>query len=288
MIISTEITTTISHLNIEHYKSIGFINIKCNQKIKVLVVHLPKDSNLKIEVKCDICENHKIISYQKYNKNISRCGFYTCDNSCAQIKNKMTLKERYNDENYNNADMQKETVRIKYDKITNDIIRCGYINCIKCKLNKNLDEFLFNHFRYKHICRECRNYAFYTNRNKNPHILAWRNILRGYLLRNEIKKNDSTFNLLKYTPDDLRKHISDLFTLDMDWSNYGTKWQIDHIVHVSFFRSDAPVHIVNGLLNLRPLDKFLNMSRHNKLDNDCLSLISNYQTYVLDEYINQN
>ena len=56
MILTKELETTISHLNINYYRSLGYTNIKCNQRITIPVDHLPKDSNLKILVRCEICK----------------------------------------------------------------------------------------------------------------------------------------------------------------------------------------------------------------------------------------
>lgn len=112
-----------------------------------------------------------------------------------------------------------------------------------------------------------------------------RNILRGYLLRKNLKKNDKTFSLLKYSPDDLRAHLSNLFINDMSWDNYGKNWHVDHIIHVTFFRDDSPCEIVNCLENLRPYDKKLNISRHNNMDEDCENLMKKYKTYIKENYI---
>lgn len=284
MILDEFIETTISHLNVKYYKSLGYKDIKCNQKIKIPVVHLPIESNLKIKVKCDVCENEKILAYQKYNKNIRKYNIYTCNSSCAQFKNRLTLKETYGQENFNRSEENKLKTKEKYDRITKEIEEIGYINCLKCKIDKVLSEYLVKNGRYKHICRLCRNEKSYINRNKSPHIKAWRSVLRGFLSRTKIKKKDSTIKLLKYTPDDLRCHIEKLFTQDMSWDNYGN-WHIDHIVHLTLFKEDAPCHIVNELSNLRPLNSKINISRHNKIDDDCLSLMVRYKTYIKDEYI---
>lgn len=53
MILDEIIVTSISYMNIEHYKLIGYQDIKCNQKIEIPISHLPLESNLKIKVKCE-------------------------------------------------------------------------------------------------------------------------------------------------------------------------------------------------------------------------------------------
>ena len=147
-----------------------------------------------------------------------------------------------------------------------------------------------------HICRECRNTQ---NRNKksrskvnrreeyirNIHLHAWRSVLRGYLKRKSINKNGSTLDLLGYSSNDLRNHIQCLFSDNMSWDNYGELWHIDHIIPVSLFRDDTPFNIVNSLENLRPLNKTINMSRNNNIDNDCCKLSERYKTYIKEEYI---
>ena len=73
----------------------------------------------------------------------------------------------------------------------------------------------------------------------------------------------------------------------MNWENYGKVWQIDHIVHVSYFKSETPTHIANSLDNLRPLDAYLNISRNNKMDKDCMDLILKYKEYIKEEYLDK-
>jgi hypothetical protein len=172
MILDETIRTTISILNIDYYKSLGYLDIKCNQKIQIPVSQLPVESNLKINVKCDICGNEKNISYQKYNKNIRKYNIYTCNSSCAMFKNRLTLKEIYGQENFNRSEENILKTKEKYDKITKEIKERGYINCIKCNNDRELSEYLVKDGRYKHVCRLCRNQVSYDNRNKSPHIKA--------------------------------------------------------------------------------------------------------------------
>lgn len=301
MILDKTIITTISHMNIEYYKSIGYVDIKCNQKIEILISDLPVESNLKINVKCDVCDNVKLLAYQKYNKNIRKYNIYTCNTSCAQFKNKLTLKELYGSENFNRAEENKLKTKEKYDKITEEIEERGYINCKKCLNNRSLSEFLIKNERYMYICKNCR-YIDRKIRNlkgiedkrkkdrinyrKNIHIHAWRQILKNYLNRKTLIKIEKTYNLLKYSPEELRLNLESKFVDDMNWGNYGERWQIDHIVHVSLFKDDTPFHIANSLDNLRPLDRITNISRGNNIDDDCLIMMRKYKDFIKDDYKN--
>lgn len=302
MILTNKVITTVNYLNIEHYQSIGYNDIICNQKIEISVSDLAINSNIKIDVKCDVCSNEKNINYQKYNKNISKHGFYTCSNKCATIKNKLTNKEKYGDENYVNIKELKKTVKEKYDKITKEIESRGYIDCSRCGKSNDLDNYIKNsNGRYKKICRKCRTYQVSNNRRnrdmseyykkeykKNIHIHSWRNLLKNYLNRKNIIKNDSTYNLLGYTHDELKEHIESLFNDNMSWDNYGEYWQIDHIIPVSSFKDDTPVNIVNSLDNLRPFPSYLNNKKGNKLDKDGYILLNKYKTYMDYSYIKEN
>jgi len=301
MILDKTIITTISHMNIEYYKSIGYVDIKCNQKIEIPISDLPIESNLKVNVKCDICGVEKLLSYQKYNKNVKKYNIYTCNTSCAQFKNRLTLKELYGSENFNRTEENKLKTKEKYDKITEEIEERGYINCRKCLCDFNLSNFLMKNDRYMKICKSCRdsdrkirNFKRIDDKRekdreryrKNIHIHAWRQLLKNYLNRKNIKKSDNTYQLLKYTPDELKYHLESKFIDGMNWNNYGEKWQIDHIVHVSLFKDTTPQYVANSLDNLRPLDKIINISRGNKIDDDCLVMMSRYTEFIKDDYIN--
>jgi hypothetical protein len=55
---------------------------------------------MNIKVKCDICGKEKEIMFQKYIKNISNGGFYSCSSKCAQDKIKKTNKDKFGKEYY--------------------------------------------------------------------------------------------------------------------------------------------------------------------------------------------
>ena len=92
--ILTEKTTILITSNKNHYISLGY-DVKYGDKIEVPICDLTKSSIVQIEAKCDVCPSIKLLSYDKYNKNISKHGIYTCCTKCASIKNKMTNMERY-------------------------------------------------------------------------------------------------------------------------------------------------------------------------------------------------
>ncbi len=113
MILNDLINIKVSSKTFSHYKKISE-NIKVGDVIKISVDQLPKSSAVIILVKCDICGAEYSITYQKYNKNISKYNIYTCG-KCSYIKNKKTSRIKYNDENFNNREKAKITLLKEYN-----------------------------------------------------------------------------------------------------------------------------------------------------------------------------
>jgi len=101
-------------------------------------------------------------------------------------------------------------------------------------------------------------------RSKHPHIFAWRQCLRSVIQRLGGTKESSTIELLGYSAEDLKNHMSKLFKEGMSWENWG-EWHVDHIIPVSKFDTNAPMSVVNSLDNLQPLWAFDNLSKNNNI-----------------------
>jgi hypothetical protein len=65
-------------------------------------------------------------------------------------------------------------------------------------------------------------------------------------------KSSATFELLGYTPTQLKAHIEKQFTQGMSWDNR-SEWELDHITPISTATCEADVIALNQLSNLRPL-----------------------------------
>jgi hypothetical protein len=99
--------------------------------------------------------------------------------------------------------------------------------------------------------------------------------LHNYLsaaLRKAIKKGrHSTFELLGYSTDDLRRHLESLFQPGMAWENYGTLWHIDHVIPKSWFQIETDTGIDEcelkacwSLRNLQPLTAGENLKKKDR------------------------
>jgi len=76
--------------------------------------------------------------------------------------------------------------------------------------------------------------------------------------------------LVDFTIDQLKMHLEKLFTSEMNWSNYGSVWEIDHKIPISVHNFERPedldFRICWSLKNLQPLERLKNRSKGNKLD----------------------
>lgn len=64
-----------------------------------------------------------------------------------------------------------------------------------------------------------------------------------------------------YEPWQLVAHLERQFTRQMSWDNYGTFWQIDHIIPITSFRLPEETKQCWALTNLRPLRRDLNRTK---------------------------
>jgi len=95
MILTKKIELKLHPKHFKYLRKLGYKNLKVGEVILIPIEHLMKKSNLKIKVKCDICEKRKMLSYNKYNKNIKNQNYYSCSSKCAIKKIKKTNIDRY-------------------------------------------------------------------------------------------------------------------------------------------------------------------------------------------------
>lgn len=87
-----------------------------------------------------------------------------------------------------------------------------------------------------------------------------------------LKKEQSTFDILGYTPEQLKQRLEMNFKPDMNWENHGTLWHIDHIKPLCKFNfidenREVDYHqifLANCLANLQPLYVEENLSKGGK------------------------
>lgn len=106
---------------------------------------------------------------------------------------------------------------------------------------------------------------------KRKEELRQKNLLNSRLsatLNKSIKHNcDSSycFTLFGFSLQQLKEHLESQFTPEMNWNNYGSYWEIDHIIPQNTFNITSPedkdFQVCWSLANLRPLERSLNRQR---------------------------
>lgn len=107
---------------------------------------------------------------------------------------------------------------------------------------------------------------------KNPWLRLRGNIrsrvIDALKLAGSSKGGDSAIAHLPYSVLDLKKHLESQFDPSMNWSNYGSEWQLDHIIPQAIFPYDSMDHdnfkLCWSLDNLRPLASIQNLSDGNR------------------------
>lgn len=106
---------------------------------------------------------------------------------------------------------------------------------------------------YKYLTASQR---YYENQLGNCLSSGMRHALKGN------KAGRHWEDLVPYNLQKLKEHLEKQFTPNMSWSNYGTYWEIDHIIPQCQFGKDSKsFQICWSLANLRPLEKSLNRQR---------------------------
>ena len=96
MILTKEVEVKPTGKMIQYYKDKGY-DAKHKQPLTVKVEDLPRKSDARLDVLCDICkENTARIRYADYNKSIDKFGSYVC-RDCSIIRAKQLEVARYGD-----------------------------------------------------------------------------------------------------------------------------------------------------------------------------------------------
>src|ERR1035437_9620117 len=93
MLITKNAEVKIISKNIERFSNLGY-NVNYKDIIIIDINDLEANSHYKVKVKCDICEEEKIISYREHLSQRKKHNFDTCT-KCKNIKSKKTNLERY-------------------------------------------------------------------------------------------------------------------------------------------------------------------------------------------------
>lgn len=94
-VISKAVKVTVGRRNCNYYKNLGYAFNNIGDEIEVEINDLPKGSDTKVEILCDMCnKNTFFASYGAYNRALKNNGSYVCK-ECVNIKRMQTMQNRY-------------------------------------------------------------------------------------------------------------------------------------------------------------------------------------------------
>jgi len=139
--------------------------------------------------------------------------------------------------------------------------------CLEDKEDKAYD-------KYRSICRKCRNHKYTKSYLlKEGNVEKMREYQKNYQKKHREDNHyyDVYCKALWQLSSRLRSkknnvvkiHLESLFTTDMNWDNYGSYWEIDHIISgIKMAKLGYDVDSINKLENLRPMIVKENRSRY--------------------------
>lgn len=229
---------------------------KCNE-IKD-ISEFNKDKNRKDSLQPYCCACRKVLSEEYYKKNKQKKIDYSAkyrEKNAKEIKryfaNHRKINHLYWKENNKQNYRKHRDKKLSYNKhyYKNNIETIKRQN-LKYRLNKYHNNI---NFKLQEIIRN----AIYRK-------------LRGLTQQNSI------WNHLPYTTDELKQHLENQFEPWMNWDNWGAKpkyWAIDHILPQSKFCFADKNNTINikelqkcwALKNLRPMEFIANIKKGNKI-----------------------
>ena len=185
--------------------------------------------------------------------------------------------------------------------------------CSICNIDKPITDFyksyrhLDGYFKWCGICHDDK----VKNKNKNSKIkrtkeymieyitkkkldpvyqlkYALRSNLHGYLKKNiNASKQSTTVQYLGCSLEFLKKWFDFNFSSEMNWSNRGVYWHIDHITPCDSFdlEQQSEIYKCYNWTNLRPLEKTENIRKSNKIYSDIIAMYEAKVKLFLDKIV---
>ena len=97
------------------------------------------------------------------------------------------------------------------------------------------------------------------------------NLIRCSINRGGYKKKSRSEDILGCSYIEFKNYIESKFEEEMSWSNYGD-WHIDHIIPISWGKSEKEIYDLNNYKNLQPLWAKDNLSKGNILNRKIVNI----------------
>lgn len=193
--------------------------------------------------------------------------FYLSGKNCHRSECKQCTEQKGRERYSQYKDRKNQTRRIYYQGHKEEILKGN-----RASYQKNSEERREYARNYYHKHREAlrANKRIYKaqKRKANPQYRLQNNLRRRllFVLRGQRKEN-TTFAFVGCSYEDLKKHMESQFRGDMTWENYGTLWNVDHIIPCSAFNltNSIAIHTCFHYTNLRPCYVSENIRKGNKI-----------------------
>jgi hypothetical protein len=180
------------------------------------------------------------------------------------VKAKNSCKECEKEYKRNHREKNKEELKEKAAKYYNDN-KEGILERVAKNYSNNKQQKLDYQKEYAFLNKEkisAYKMEYQRNRRKNDPIFKLKYVV-GRMVRNSLKckgisKNKKSIEILGCDIKFFKLYIEQKFIDDMSWDNYGTYWDIDHIIPLSTALTEEDVLKLNHYTNLQPLDSYIN------------------------------
>src|SRR5574343_378130 len=225
MILSEYVSISINNKrDIYYYNNLGYDINGIGTIIDILVDDIPMYSLIKLEVKCDYCDNTKLISKKTYNLNTNfGKKLYACSQKCSRFKNKNTIIEKYGVDNISKLDFVKQKKvdtclknhSVEYPQMSSDIFKKSKETKLEKYGNENynnldkMKETMFKIYGFEHP-------------SLSPEIKIKQKITFAKYIKSQILDNDfyKSINIVDYQGNDTYTLKCDLNKLHNYISHY--------------------------------------------------------------------
>lgn len=226
--------------------------------------------------KCSSCKLYK--DFDHFSKRIdSKDGYKGICKKCRNEKSKSQSKKYYkkNRDSLLNKSKERKSKNADPNSKIRTIRRmtesCDdhHSVCTKCMTIKQSNNFTKDNSRKNGIsahCNDCKNTHRKIRKTNDPLFKLSTNIrsmLSTYIKSNGIKKIKTSEEILGCNFNQLKIYLESKFLDGMNWVNYG-EWHIDHIIPISYAKSELEIYELNHYSNLQPLWSKDNLSKGNR------------------------
>jgi len=215
---------------------------KCGIEKEKCEFTLRKD-NQKYMSRCKLCDKEYLTEYYKKNKKIllERSNLYYKENTEV----KLIYSKKYRENNVDKIKKRSE------DYLKNN----GQKNRDRTKI-------------WRQNNKEKRNFAEKERRKKDP-MVRLTQYLRSrtgfYFKKIGVDKNDKTFKIIGCSLVFLKEFIEKKFTEGMSWELMGKHIHVDHIIPLSYAKTEDELYKLCHYTNLQPLWAEDNLKKSNKI-----------------------